>query len=99
MIPEQTGLDETLEIVIEKSKRAEEGLGKNSDSNRKLADSERETAKNVRTRSIERLSKAQKEEVQRKRQKRRKENTHSKAVQYSKEKVTRKLISEKTNLH
>ena len=58
--PEQTELDDALEEIIEKSKAAEDELGKKSDSNRKLADSEIETAEDVRKRSMEGLSKTQK---------------------------------------
>ena len=45
---ENTELGDALEEIIEKSKAAEEELGKKSNSNRKLADSERETAEDVR---------------------------------------------------
>ena len=84
--PEHTELDDALEEIIEKSKAAEEELGKKSDSNRKLADSERETAEDVRKRSMERLSETQKRDRAEREKKRRKENTQSDAVQYLKEK-------------
>ena len=45
--PEHTELDDVLEEISKKSKAAEEELGKKSDSNRKLAYSERETAEDV----------------------------------------------------
>ena len=84
--PEHIELDDALEEIIEKSKAAEEELGKKSDSNGKLADSERETAVDVGKRLMERLSETQKRDSAEGEKKRRKENTQSDAVQYMKKK-------------
>ena len=53
--PEFTELEEALEDIVERTQEVQEELAAENDKRGKIAEKERETAEDVRTRSVERL--------------------------------------------
>jgi len=84
--PESTELDMAMEEIVEKSKEAKEGLDRKNEKKNTAVDAERETAENVRKRSMERWSETSKRENLARAKKRQKMNANSEAVEYLREK-------------
>ena len=81
-----TELDMAMEEIVEKSKEAKEGLDRKNEKKNTAVDAERETAENIRKRSMERWSETSKRENLARAKKRQKMNANSEAVEYLREK-------------
>ena len=75
-----------MEEIVEKNKEAKEGLDRKNEKKNTAVDAERETAENVRKRSMERWSETSKRENMARAKKRKKMNANSEAVEYLREK-------------
>jgi hypothetical protein len=84
--PEFTELEEALEDIIERTQEVQEELAAENDKRGKIAEKERETAEDVRTRSVERLGETKARENAKKTNK-----SRSSSLEYFKEKPDKEL--------
>ena len=83
--PELTELDQALENIIERSEGAEEEIARGDANKQKQVEKEKETAEDVRKRSMERLAETKQREVEEGRRKKRRTGDGDK-IDYLKEK-------------